>query len=594
MAISIRAVGAPVYGIANLTPVIPTDQLTGDLMICLYGTKPYSDAPTIDQGWTDLGYATDGTVGAGPDVGSMQTRVFYKISTSDTEIDPIVTNATNNVSTAVIIVFQKGAGDTWITPVGAGGGDATAGTDFSVTASADVGHTTGDMVVAAASFRSDAATPTTARAVSITGCTLGTYVQSPTIDPKTASGGDMSMTCGYVPVNSGTSSAAPVMTATLGAAHTGSAYLVRLRVSALTAVGDTLQKIWNVSQAVPVTSQYIYHIRASVADTLQKIWNVRSAIGDTLQNIWHTRSLTTKSVQLVHNVLTSIGDTSQYIWNVLSSVTAVGDTFQLIWHIKTSIGDTIQEIWHIRFALGDTVQHLWNTKAIITKTNQYIYHIRQAVGNTSQAIYHIRSAIGDTAQAIWNVAISLGKTSQTIWHIRLALGDTLQNIWHTRYALGDTSQAIWHTRQAIAQTRQTIWNVLLLASDTLQGIWNVRGLASKTNEAFWHIRFAIADTTQFVWNVLTTTAIGDTAQFIWHIRQTLSKSTQSLWNVLGLAGAVGDTFEIIWNTKTFIGKARQFLWNALIRIGQFRFSTRALPSEIEIKTTKPPDLGRYG
>ena len=232
MAIRIRAVGTPVYGIANLTPVIPTAQLTGDMMICLYGTKPYSDAPTINQGWTSLGYATDGTVAAGTDVGSMQTRVFYKIAASDTETDPIVTNSTNNVSTAVIIVFQKDAVETWSAPVGAGGGDATAGTDFSVTVSSDVGHTTGDMVIAGASFRSDAATPTTARAVFIAGCTLGTYVQAPATDPETTSGGDMSMTCGYVPVNSGISSAAPVMTATLAAAHTGSAYLARLRVTA--------------------------------------------------------------------------------------------------------------------------------------------------------------------------------------------------------------------------------------------------------------------------------------------------------------------------------------------------------------------------
>ena len=253
MAISLRAVGTPVYGTANLTPAIPTAQLTGDMMLCLYGTKPYGDAPTIDQGWTSLGYATDGTVAAGVDVGSMQTRVFYKIATSDTETNPTITNTTNNVSTAVIIVFQKGASDAWVTPVGAGGGDATAGTDFSVTASSDVGHTTGDMVVAAASFRSDAATPTTARAVSITGCTLGTYTQSPTTDPETTSGGDMGMTCGYVPVNSGTSTAAPVMTATLAAAHTGSAYLTRLRVGAVVTATVTMLGVGSITALARLT-----------------------------------------------------------------------------------------------------------------------------------------------------------------------------------------------------------------------------------------------------------------------------------------------------------------------------------------------------
>lgn len=230
MAISIRATGVYIKGTANLTPAIPTEQLTGDMMLCFYGTKPYSDAPTIDQGWTSLGSATDGTVAAGIDVGSMQVRVFYKIALSDTETNPVITNSTNDVSASLIIVFQKGASDTWATLVGAGGGDATAGTDFSVTASSDVGHTTGDMVAGGAAFRSDSAAPTTARSITIAGVTMGTYTQSPAADLSTISGGDMGMSVGYVPVNSGTSTAAPVFAITLADAHTGSAYIVRLRV----------------------------------------------------------------------------------------------------------------------------------------------------------------------------------------------------------------------------------------------------------------------------------------------------------------------------------------------------------------------------
>lgn len=230
MAISFRAVGTPVYGTANITALIPAAQLTGDMMLCFYGTKPFGDAPTINQGWASLGYATDGTVPADVDVGSMQSRIFWKIATSDAETNPIITNSTNNISTAVIIVFQKGASDTWATLVGAGGGDATAGTDFSATMSSDVGHTTGDYVAGFACFRSDGATPTTARNLTIAGCTLGTYTQSPVTDPETTSGGDMGMTCGYRSVDSGTSDAAPVMTATLATAHTGSAFWCRLRV----------------------------------------------------------------------------------------------------------------------------------------------------------------------------------------------------------------------------------------------------------------------------------------------------------------------------------------------------------------------------
>ena len=227
MAISIRATGSYVSGVANLTPVIPTAQLNGDMMLCFYGTKPYNDAPTINQGWTDLGNATDGVVAAGVDVGSMQTRVFYKVATSDAETDPTITNSTNNVSGAVIIVFSRG-GSAWATPLGVGGGDNSAGTAFSVTVSSDVGHTTGDMVVAYAAIRSDAGTQSSI-SITITGCTMGTFTESPTADLVTTSGGDMAMSGGYIPVDSGTSTAAPVYASTLAASHTGSAFEVRLR-----------------------------------------------------------------------------------------------------------------------------------------------------------------------------------------------------------------------------------------------------------------------------------------------------------------------------------------------------------------------------
>ena len=433
MAISIRATGAYVSGTAALTPVIPTAQLTGDMMLCFYGTKPYNDAPTIDQGWASLDYATDGTVAAGVDVGSMQTRVFYKIATTDTETNPIITNSTNNVSGAVIIVFQKGTGS-WETLVGAGGGDATAGTDFSVTASSDVGHITGDMVVGGAAFRSEAAVPTTARAITITGCAMGTYNQSPATDLTTTSGGDMGMSVGYVMVSSGSSSAAPVFAITLAAGHTGSAYMVRLREAALTAVGDTVQKIWNIRQAVPDTSQYIYHIRALVSDTSQSIWNVRTAIGDTIQHIWHVRvaigdtiqhvwhvrALATKTVQLVHHIRAVIGDTSQYIWNVLSSVTAVGDTFQLVWHIRGAVGKTRQALWNVRQAVSDTSQAIYNVMASVSAPLQAIYNVRGLTSKTRQTIWNIREAIGDTAQTIWNVqGLTAGKTVRLIWQIGL-------------------------------------------------------------------------------------------------------------------------------------------------------------------------------
>ncbi len=230
-AIAIRATGTYVNGTATITPAIPAAQVTGDMMILAVGTKPYNGANSISvaTGWTSIGSATDGTVAAGTDTGSMKTELFYKIATSDTETNPQVDNSSNNVSGAVIIVFQKAANETWDTPVGAGGGDASAGTGFSVTASSNPGITAGDLLVGYAAIRSDAGTQSSIT-ITATGATMGAFTESPATDLATTSGGDMAMSGGYVAVSSGTASAAPVYASTLAASHTGSAFIVRLRV----------------------------------------------------------------------------------------------------------------------------------------------------------------------------------------------------------------------------------------------------------------------------------------------------------------------------------------------------------------------------
>src|SRR3989344_859381 len=233
-AVSIRSAGAYVSGISNLTPIIPASAATGDIMLLIYGTKPYNDAPTVTAGWTSIGFATDGTIAAGNDVGSMQTRIYYKEHIGS-ETNPTVTNTTNSVSGAVIIAFQKGASEVWETPVGAGGGDATAGTGFSVTTSVNPGITAGDMLVGYAAIRSDAGTQS-AIAITATGLTVGAFTESPSADLATNSGGDMAMSGGYRLVTAGTASDAPVYASTLATSHTGSAFIVRLRATTPPAV----------------------------------------------------------------------------------------------------------------------------------------------------------------------------------------------------------------------------------------------------------------------------------------------------------------------------------------------------------------------
>jgi hypothetical protein len=129
----------------------------------------------------------------------------------------------------VIIVFQK-TNNFWVNPAGAGGGDTTAGTGFSATASTNFGITANDMVVGYAALRSDSATQS-AIGITATGVTFGTFTESPATDAQNTNRDQMAMSGGYRLATAGTSTAAPVYASTLAASHTGTAFMVRLRES---------------------------------------------------------------------------------------------------------------------------------------------------------------------------------------------------------------------------------------------------------------------------------------------------------------------------------------------------------------------------
>lgn len=225
MAIGFRATGAWANTTGNITVTLPTGVVAGDLMVMFYGTKPFNDVPTINNSWINAGAATDGTVAAGTDVGSMQARIFYKIH-SGTETAPTVTNATNNVSSAVIVAFSKDPAKNWDLAFG-GGGDNTAGTGFSAVTPA-ISLAVNDWVASFITTRSDAGTIGTFTTTA-SGMTFGAFVSQPTAGYVTTSGGDMSARSGYNTVTAGTATTAITVAATLGAAHTGSMFLVRMR-----------------------------------------------------------------------------------------------------------------------------------------------------------------------------------------------------------------------------------------------------------------------------------------------------------------------------------------------------------------------------
>jgi hypothetical protein len=235
MAITHLGTSATVFGVNDITPTIAGSPSAGAMMILLVGGKPYNSTfgGSMAPGWTSLSTFTDGTVAASAaDLGSMFVTAWWK-EHDGSEADPLVDEGGTvwNVVGALVMSFSKGGGEVWETPVIVGGGDATAGTGFSVTTGSNPGISANDHVVSFAAFRSDAATPCSSHLdVTATGCTF-TDTHDPATDPETTTGFDMGMCVTRSVCTAGPSSAAPVLAATLAASHTGSAACIRLRAT---------------------------------------------------------------------------------------------------------------------------------------------------------------------------------------------------------------------------------------------------------------------------------------------------------------------------------------------------------------------------
>jgi hypothetical protein len=207
------------------------------MMLLLVGGKPYNAGISVaTAGWTQLTPSyTDGVVAAGVDVGSMQVSAWWKEATADPETNPTLTEGSPiwDVYGAGVMVFSKGAGETWDTPVHRGGGDANTSNPLTMTAPDNPGITAGDVIVGHAAARSDGATPAAGTLLpNAPGITGWTSTRDPATDPETTTGGDMALMVSRSTVDAGTATGPPGLNVSLAAAHTGSLMLIRLRVMA--------------------------------------------------------------------------------------------------------------------------------------------------------------------------------------------------------------------------------------------------------------------------------------------------------------------------------------------------------------------------
>jgi len=281
MAISQRAEGTWADSNATTqTVTIPGGYSAGDMMVCFWSVKPFSASPTIDQSWGTVGSKADGSAANGNGIGSVLTGAFYKVATSGTETNPVITWGTTSApGAAVIVIFQKGAGESWITPVGSGGGDTTADTSKSMTTDTDPGIVSGDMVLMNMGIRDNCVM--TVPTFTTTGVTYAAVVEYPAGALSSLTSNDIAADGCFRLATAGTSSAATAITATLDTNETGSAWITRLRVATVTetrayAQANAYLKVTNIdafAQAQASIRQFNINALAQAMANIEQTYN---------------------------------------------------------------------------------------------------------------------------------------------------------------------------------------------------------------------------------------------------------------------------------------------------------------------------------
>ena len=233
MTVALAATGGPTYASGatlNHTVTMPTGIVAGDLLVLFVAVKPDTSSITTPSGWTLQGTFSGGGGTTGIDTGPTKVAVFTREATGTDPAPTVNVTSTNVGWFATHRITKTGSG--W-SVAAAGGVDATTGAAWSVTAGTDPGLTAGDLALVASVIPTDVTTPAqfSAEAIAATGVSAWSAFTEVT-EPDTNVGNDIGGFIFYGTVTTGSSTAAPVITATAGGTTTnvrGPSVLLRIR-----------------------------------------------------------------------------------------------------------------------------------------------------------------------------------------------------------------------------------------------------------------------------------------------------------------------------------------------------------------------------
>lgn len=200
----------------NLTYTLPTGHSTDDLLIAFYGGKPYNTVPSTPTDYTAQSGGANGSTAMGAGSGSVYAVAFTKVH-DGSESNPTSTFAAQYSPgiRAMIALDSDVSGSGWSVESTNGSDSTATGTTFSATGASTISLTTGDWIVVLLVHNDDSSSDS-AFAITVPGCTLGSVTQQLTGTLTTATGNDGRMYVLTAPIDSGTASGAPTVTATTG------------------------------------------------------------------------------------------------------------------------------------------------------------------------------------------------------------------------------------------------------------------------------------------------------------------------------------------------------------------------------------------
>jgi hypothetical protein len=216
-------------GTTSISVPYPTGITRGDLLVLSLAVRPQGATITTPTGWTAPSNNT-GTGGAGgeaTDAGTVKVAVFTKEADgTETGNLAVTVGNTPNAGMGRMFRYSRTTGKQWSVAC-ANGADNDGGTGWSVTGNVDPGITAGDMVIVSTALNTDAPT-WSSQALSATGVTFGAANERQ--DTGVTTGNDIKLMVSDHAVSSGTSSAAPVYTATASATSPeGASVFLRIR-----------------------------------------------------------------------------------------------------------------------------------------------------------------------------------------------------------------------------------------------------------------------------------------------------------------------------------------------------------------------------